>query len=199
MKAIGVILLILSVVLTVPTSGLLNDQNKLTTWSEYYRIDYFPAYQMIVTNLIAHQLIEPQSRPPEAAIPYALPYLLQRELRGSDGVQVWPDFRRILIIGAGCGNDVARALLFTSEYSDLRIDAVEIDPVIQKLGVHYHTDQPYSDPRVHVTINDGRNFLRQAPDSTYDLIIFALVDSLVLQSGYASLRLENYLFTLESF
>lgn len=198
-RVISALLLLLSIVLTIPTSGLLSNQDKLTTWSEYYRIDYLPANQMIVTNLIAHQLIEPQSRPPEAAIPYALPYLLQRELRHDDGTPVWPDFRRILIIGAGCGNDVVRALLFTSKHSDLHIDAVEIDPVIQQLGARYHTDQPYSDPRVQVTINDARNFLRQAPDCTYDLIIFALVDSLVLQSGYTSLRLESYLFTLESF
>jgi hypothetical protein len=198
-RIIRTLFLVFSVMLTVPTSGILNNQERLTTWSEYYRINYLPANQMIVTNLIAHQLIEPQSRPPEAAIPYALPYLLQRELRHQDGTPAWPEFRRILIIGAGCGNDVARALLFTSNHADLHIDAVEIDPVIQQLGVQYHTDQPYSDPRVHVTINDGRNFLRQAPDATYDLVIFALVDSLVLQSGYASLRLESYLFTLESF
>jgi SAM-dependent methyltransferase len=196
---ISYFLLIFSTILTIPTSGILNSQDKLTTWSEYYRVDYRSKNQMIVTNLIAHQLIEPQSRPPEAAIPYALPYLLQRELRRDDGTQVWPDFRRILIIGAGCGNDVARALLFTSKYADLHIDAVEIDPVIQQLGVRFHTDQPYNDPRVHVTINDGRNFLRRTPDCTYDLVIFALVDSLVLQSGYTSLRLESYLFTLESF
>lgn len=198
-RIIKFIFIIFPIVLTIPTSGILNNQEKLTIWSEYYRIDYIPAKQMIVTNLIAHQLIEPQSQPPEAAIPYALPYLLQRELHHHDGTLAWPDFRRILIIGAGCGNDVARALLFASKHPDLHIDAVEIDPVIQQLGMWYHTDQPYSDPRVHVTINDGRNFLRQAPDSTYDLVIFALVDSLVLQSGYTSLRLESYLFTLESF
>jgi hypothetical protein len=198
-RIIRTLFLVFSVLLTIPTSGILNNQERLTTWSEYYRVDYIPANQMIVTNLIAHQLIEPQSRPPEAAIPYALPYLLQRELRHQNGTPAWPDFHRILIIGAGCGNDVARALLFTSNHTDLHIDAVEIDPVIQQLGVRYHTDKPYSDPRVHVTINDGRNFLRQAPDATYDLVIFALVDSLVLQSGYTSLRLESYLFTLESF
>ena len=38
-----------------------------------------------------------------------------------------------------------------------------------------------------------------APDAEYDLVIFALVDSLVLHSGYSNLRLESFLFTAESF
>ena len=82
---------------------------------------------------------------------------------------------------------------------DARIDAVEIDPVIQKLGSNDHPDRPFQDRRVHVYLNDGRNFLRESPPETYDLVIFALIDSLVLQSGYSNLRLESQLFTLESF
>jgi len=52
---------------------------------------------------------------------------------------------------------------------------------------------------VHVELNDGRNFLRRAEPETYDLVIFALVDSLVLHSGYSNLRLESYLFTEQAF
>ena len=47
------------------------------------------------------------------------------------------------------GNDVARRC--TGCAPDARIDAVEIDPVIQKLGANDHPDQPFQDPRVHVT------------------------------------------------
>src|SRR6185436_13562372 len=36
-------------------------------------------------------------------------------------------------------------------------------------------------------------------ESKYDLAVYALVDSLVLHSGYSSLRLENFLFTREAF
>ena len=33
----------------------------------------------------------------------------------------------------------------------------------------------------------------------YDLIVYALVDSLVLHSGYSNIRLESYLFTTQAF
>ena len=43
-------------------------------------------------------------------------------------------------------------------------------------------DHPYDDPRVDVHINDGRAFLERT-DTKYDLIIFALPDSLTLVAG----------------
>jgi uncharacterized membrane protein len=46
-------------------------------------------------------------------------------------------------------------------------------------------------------VGDGRNFLRST-NRKYDLIIFALVDSLVLHSSVSNLRLESYVFTRES-
>jgi hypothetical protein len=179
------------------TSGFTTVNRHQVTWSEYYRIDYEPARRFILTNLISQQLMEPRENPPIAPVPYALPYLFQRDLKKPDGTDAWPKFKRILIIGAGNGNDVARALQWADP--DTRIDAVEIDPVIQRLGEQHHPDRPFHDKRVKVTINDGRNFLRVAKDATYDLVVFALIDSLVLQSGYSNLRLESYLFTLESF
>jgi hypothetical protein len=48
-----------------------------------------------------------------------------------------------------------------------------------------------------VHINDGRAFIEN-DNHKYNLILFALPDSLTLLSGQGSLRLENYLFTLES-
>jgi hypothetical protein len=92
---------------------------------------------------------------------------------------------------------VARALRWAAP--DAKIDAVEIDPVIQGLGAAHHPDHPFQDKRVTVSLNDGRNFLRQVEPNTYDLVLFALIDSLVLQSGYSNLRLESYLFTRECF
>ncbi|MGH6628322.1 MAG: spermidine synthase, partial [Burkholderiales bacterium] len=78
------------------------------------------------------------------------------------------------------------------------VDAVEIDPVIARLGKTYHPDGPYYDRRVIVHMDDGRNFLRST-DRKYDLIIYALVDSLVLHSSYSNIRLESYLFTRQAF
>ena len=100
---------------------------------------------------------------------------------------------RVLIVGAGNGNDVAVALAQGAKH----VDAVEIDPVIQSLGSKYHPSHPYQDPRVTVHIDDGRAFI-EADDGHYDLILFALPDSLTLFAGQGSLRLENYLFTKES-
>ena len=103
-------------------------------------------------------------------------------------------YRRVLIIGAGSGNDVAFALHYGAEH----IDAVEIDPGIIKLGRTLHPEHPYADGRVHVTIDDARDFLHH-PVGPYDLIIFGLPDSLTLSSSVSNLRLESYLFTAECF
>ncbi len=101
--------------------------------------------------------------------------------------------RNVLIVGAGSGNDVALALAEGAGH----VDAVEIDPVLQRLGRDLHPERPYQDPRVTVHIDDGRAFLERT-DRRYDLILFALPDSLTLVSGQGGLRLESYLFTLES-
>ena len=49
------------------------------------------------------------------------------------------------------------------------IDAVEIDPTIQEIGVRDHPNRPYDDPRVTRIIDDGRAFLRRSTDE-YDLV-----------------------------
>jgi hypothetical protein len=46
-------------------------------------------------------------------------------------------------------------------------------------------------------VDDGRAFLQQT-NHRYDLILFALPDSLTLVAGQSSLRLESYLFTVEA-
>ena len=58
----------------------------------------------------------------------------------------------VLIVGSGLGNDVAEAL----KNNVSTVDAVEIDPVIIKLGRSYHY---YDSPKVKVICNDARNFL----------------------------------------
>ena len=55
------------------------------------------------------------------------------------------------------------------------------------------TTTPGRDP-----MDDGRSFVRSTRKA-YDLISYALVDSLVLHSGYSSLRLESFLFTEQAF
>ncbi len=163
----------------------LRQSTQQESWSPYYRIDYAPASRSILVNLISHQAMWSRNDPvPE----YAVPYLLNRDTGGQP-------FHDVLIIGAGSGNDVSRALQWTP--ADAHIDAVEIDPVIRKLGELHHPDHPYQDPRVTVHLGDGRNFLAST-NRQYDLIVFALVDSLVLHSSVSNIRLESYLFTRES-
>jgi spermidine synthase len=99
----------------------------------------------------------------------------------------------VLIIGAGTGNDVAIAL----DEGAKRVDAVEIDPELQRLGKKLHPERPYADPRVVAHVDDGRAFLERT-NRRYDLILLALPDSATIVTGQAALRLENYLFTTEA-
>ena len=50
---------------------------------------------------------------------------------------------------------------------------------------------------MHLVNDDGRVFLRHTKEK-FDLIIFALPDSLTLTSSIANLRLESFLFTEDS-
>jgi SAM-dependent methyltransferase len=99
----------------------------------------------------------------------------------------------VLIIGAGTGNDVAVALAHGAR----RIDAVEIDPELPAAGRRLHPEHPYQDPRVTVHIADGRQFLQNTTQH-YDLIMFALPDSLTALAGQSGIRLESYLLTENS-
>jgi hypothetical protein len=154
-----------------------------TYWSPYYKITLTPAqpsgYELDV-NGIGHQSMIPwHAKEPF----YRRVYELLPEAK----------FQHALILGAGTGSDTATALAHGVQ----QITAVEIDPVIQKLGTELHPDRPYSDPRVRLVNNDGRVFLRNTKEK-YDLIIFALPDSLTLTSSIANLRLESFLFTQDS-
>lgn len=152
-------------------------------WSPYYKISYEAKGRSILTNGIGHQQMVDLR---ETGIAYLLPHLLNRGAGGRP-------FEDVLIIGAGSGNDVAAALRHGAKH----VDAVEIDPRINAIGKALHPNQPYSDPRVSVHFDDGRNFVRHT-EAKYDLAVYAVVDSLVLHSGYSSLRLENFLFTREA-
>ena len=152
-------------------------------WSPYYRISVAasgPGQYSISVNGIPHQNIIPAR---ELQRVYSQPYL---------DAPANP-LNNVLIVGAGTGDDVANALLHGAKH----IDAVEIDPQLYQLGKRLNPDHPYSDPRVTVHINDGRAFLEQT-HTRYDMILFALPDSLTLVAGQSSLRLESYLFTVEA-
>jgi hypothetical protein len=98
-----------------------------------------------------------------------------------------------LIIGAGTGNDVAVALSEGARH----IDAVEIDPSLLGIGRQQHPNHPYQSPRVTAHVADGRAYM-QATSQHYNLIEYALPDSLTALAGQSNLRLEGYLLTEQS-
>jgi hypothetical protein len=164
-------------------------------WSPYYKITaaYTPGETTVAgvrthgvlsisANNIPHQTAYPVKTLRRIERFYFYPY---RHLPGPP--------RNVLIVGAGNGNDVAVALAEGARH----VDAVEIDPEIQALGRAYHPSRPYESPRVSVHIDDGRAYV-QNTRNRYDLVVFALPDSLTLFAGQGVLRLENYLFTKES-
>ncbi len=151
-------------------------------WSPYYRITVFQDQSdtVVEVNHIFHQSMAPVA---QKEYFYQWPYSTFGDSLGE-----------VLVLGAGTGTDVAAAL----KHGARHVDAVDIDPVILRLGGELHPDHPYSDPRVTVICDDGRHFLRTTTKK-YDLVVFALIDSLTVQSSFSGVRLESYMFTRESF
>ena len=151
-------------------------------WSPYYKITVSQQGPdtVVEVNNIFHQSMAPVE---QKEYFYQWPY------------SVFGDtFQDVLILGAGSGTDVAAAL----RHGVRHVDAVEIDPAIIRLGHAHHPDHPYSDQRVTVINDDARHFLRTTRKH-YDLVVFALIDSLTMQSSFSGVRLESYMFTDESF
>jgi SAM-dependent methyltransferase len=103
-----------------------------------------------------------------------------------------PAPERVLVVGAGTGNDVAAGLRRNAGH----VDAVEIDPAILGYGKQLHPEKPYQDERVEAIVEDARTFLRRT-DRSYDLIVYGLLDSHTLLSGRSSVRLDSFVYTVE--
>jgi len=159
------------------------------SWSPYYKVTTHPSRSgpgalSIWVNGVPHQtMARADWRLAHAAEQYGTPY------------ERLPDVKldNVLVVGAGSGTDVAIALLKGAKH----VDAVEIDPRILQLGRQHNPDHAYQDPRVTTHVNDGRAFLENT-DARYDLILFALPDSLALVNGASQIRLESFLFTQEA-
>jgi SAM-dependent methyltransferase len=184
------------VLLLVDTSSA----HRFTLWTPYQQIEIeeitFPngefeasnvrvnhtGYQIIVN--LSHDFLvrHPQLlKEPEDENPYNLPFRFTTHNP------------KVLIVGSGTGNDVAAALRNQSR----AVDAVEIDPAILKLGQR-HPERPYSDPRVSAHLTDARSYMKRA-GGPYDLILFGLLDSHTQLSDYSNMRIDNFVYTEESF
>ena len=76
-----------------------------------------------------------------------------------------PEARAVLLVGGGISG-TARELL---KYRVSRVDYVELDPMILRLGRQY-LPESLADSRIHVINTDGRLFVRQSRQQ-YDVII----------------------------
>src|SRR5471032_2928838 len=172
----------LNVVLLAGSLAIVHRMEAGSLWSPYYRITLYQdkADTVVEVNHIFHQSMAPVA---QKEYFYQWPYAVFGDT-----------FDEVLILGAGSGTDVAAALMHGAKH----VTAVDIDPVILQLGAKRHPDKPYSDPRVTVICDDARHFLRTTT-KRYDLVVFALIDSLTVQSSFSGVRLESYMFTKESF
>ncbi len=101
--------------------------------------------------------------------------------------------RSALVVGAGTGNDVAAAL----RNGFGRVVSVDIDPTIIAIGKQLHPEHPYRDPRAVPVVNDARAYFEQH-DERFDIVCFGLLDSHAMFSSMGSLRLDNYVYTVEA-
>src|SRR5205085_3185208 len=68
---------------------------------------------------------------------------------------------------------------------------------ILELGRLLHPENPYADPRVHAVNDDARAYFERSPDARFDVVTYGLVDSHAMFSAMSSLRLDNYIYTVE--
>jgi SAM-dependent methyltransferase len=193
--------------LALPAIAFKAGESIQTTWSPYQKLELSASSvttgsgvslascgEMIRVNNTGYQVLvnlEPSywARHPELYTPeeirishYLLPYRF-----------IGPH-ERVLIVGAGAGNDAAAALRAGASY----VHAVEIDPVIYGWGRDRHPNRPYTSPRVEVTVDDARAFFRRH-EGRYDVIWFGLLDSHTSPSAYTNVRLDHFIYTRESF
>jgi predicted membrane-bound spermidine synthase len=167
-------------------------------WSPYYFVQYLVDAKRItvwVNSSFHQEAINFQSEQPEfqptalrMAEKFGLPYREYRRFHDGRAPE------KILILGAGTGNDVNIALRNGAR----DITAVEIDPQIAAIGREFNPMRPYQDAAVRLFIDDGRHFLSNAKDR-YDMVVFGTLDSQTLLAGQTNLRLDNYIYTTECF
>jgi predicted membrane-bound spermidine synthase len=103
-----------------------------------------------------------------------------------------------LVIGPGGGRDLVSALVFGAAH----VEGVEINPIIaddvMRDRFSEYSGRIYDHPRVHITVDDGRSFVRRTPDR-YDVIQASLVDTWAATAAGAYTLTENTLYTVEAF
>jgi len=103
-----------------------------------------------------------------------------------------------LVIGTGGGRDLVSALVFGATH----VDGVEINPIIANDVMldrfKEFSGGIYARPEVRIAVDDGRSFVKRAPDR-YDVIQASLVDTWAATAAGAYTLTENTLYTVEAF
>ena len=192
---LGVTFLVCVALLAIP-----DDRNSTTYWSPYQKLVMQPGYGTdgieiynLTTNGSWYQKVvnlspafvqshaEEFRQHPVEWNSYNLPY------------RFYPSPPSVLVLGSGMGNDVAAALRNGAN----RVVAVEIDPLILRLGRELHFEHPYQSPRTQVVINDARSYIENSHEQ-FDLIVFSLLDSHTTTSHFTNIRIDNYVYTREA-
>jgi predicted membrane-bound spermidine synthase len=139
-------------------------------------------YQAMLDLSPSHCAADPEHFPPEMRgySQYDIPLLLH------------PQPQKMLIVGAGSGNDAAGGL----RHGVKEITAVDIDPAIISLGQRYHPEKPYAASAVKLVNDDARSFFATCQEK-YDVIAFGLLDSHTT-TAMTNARLDHYVYTRES-
>jgi SAM-dependent methyltransferase len=194
-KALAITFLICVVLLAIP-----DHRHASTYWSPYQKLTIRPVYEngnlesySLTTNDSLYQTILNLS--PEFVQQHADVFRQHPVDQNSYNMpyRFYPSPPSVLVLGSGMGNDVAAALRNGAG----SVQAVEIDPLILKLGTELHFEHPYQSPRVHVALNDARNFIENSHDQ-FDLIVFSLLDSHTTTSHFTNIRIDNYVYTREA-
>lgn len=174
---------IISLSIIAATVFIVGISEKEILWSPYYSIALRRTENKGVSvyiNQLFHQKAVNFAEEPSTYEKYMLPYR-------------WFRPKRVLIVGSGTGNDVWVARKAGAEH----IDAVEIDPLILKLGYNEHPQRPYDSDKVKVFVDDARSFMHRACGE-YDMIVYGTLDSHATLSVTSSIRLDNYVYTQEA-
>ena len=164
-------------------------------WSPYYKVET-RAYVNEQNQGLGHQILVDNLRIQDAL--NFSPQLLRSPLR------TWLPYyelpyhlvkpRKMLILGAGAGNEAVVAL----NNGVQEVHVVEIDPVIADFGYSLHPNEPYTYENVTVIVDDARSYVSRT-DERYDLIVMSALDSHKQIAGMSSLRLESFVYTVESY
>jgi SAM-dependent methyltransferase len=190
--------------LAVPLLGVAREGG--TTWSPYQKLSLKPLLlrhpktgeavacgERIEVNNVGFMTLVDLDPARMAAAPDLYP---QDRIRTSHYVLPWEVVGRrgrVLILGAGAGNDVAAAL----RAGATDVHAVEIDPALVDLGRARHPEKPYASERVLVTIDDARAVMRRDGER-YDLVWLGPLDAHTSPSAYTNIRLDHFVYTRES-